>query len=122
MAVFYNIGILLALAFWPEGAKELYSTFDPNFSQLFRIDLSNYVLGSDQRSARDAIAHDHHPARHFICLRHFLSSLKNKLFSFEVDNLVKARSGDEFESVKVLYDTQIPSIEEPQMEYNMEDF
>jgi hypothetical protein len=67
----------------------------------------------DQGSGLEAIAHDHHPGRHLICLRRFLSSLKKKSFSFEVGNLVNARSLKEFESVKSLYESQIPSIEEP---------
>jgi hypothetical protein len=113
MAVFFNVGIPLALAFGPGETTELSSMFDASVLEPFQIDLSNYVMESDQGSALEAIAHEHHPGRHLLCLRRFLSGLKIKRFNFEVGNLVKARSHAAFELVKASYDIQIPSIEEP---------
>jgi hypothetical protein len=46
--------------------------FHTAFLELFQIDLSHYVMESGQGSAFEAIAHDYHPGRHFISLRHFL--------------------------------------------------
>jgi hypothetical protein len=44
MAVFYKVGIPIALAFEPRETKELYSRFYTSFSEMFHVDLSNYVL------------------------------------------------------------------------------
>jgi hypothetical protein len=60
MAVFYNIGILLALAFGPEEINELYSLVYTSFFEPFQVDVSNHIFESDPRSAPDTTAHDHH--------------------------------------------------------------
>jgi hypothetical protein len=78
MAVLFNIGIPLALVFGPGETKVLYSMFYASFLELFQGDLSNYVIESDQGSSLQPIAYEHHPERHLLCLRHILSSLKNK--------------------------------------------
>jgi hypothetical protein len=44
MAVFYNVGILLALAFGPWETKELYALFSTSFADRFQINSSNDVL------------------------------------------------------------------------------
>jgi hypothetical protein len=83
--------------------------------------ISRYVLESDQVSALEAIAHDHHAMRHLICLRHFLASWMNKLFSFEMDDLAETRTPAEFESLTALDHSHITWIDHRERQPKMED-
>jgi hypothetical protein len=112
MAVFYNVGIPIAFAWGPAETRELYEMFYGGFQKLFQINLSDFVLESDQGSALQSIAGEYHVKRHLLCLRHFLASLKTKKHSFEVGNLVKARTREEFELLKALYDLDLANIED----------
>jgi hypothetical protein len=95
----------------PPGTKQLYEIFSTSSRKLFQIDLSGYILESDHGSTLQSIAGEHHQGRHLICLRDFLASLETKMHSFEVGNLVKAQTRQEFEIVTSLIDSNLEVIE-----------
>jgi hypothetical protein len=109
MAVYCNVGIPLAFAFGVAETKGLYEQLYAEFMRLFQIDLSKYIVLSDQGTALRALCDDHHQ-RQLFCLRHFLRSLKMKTFSLAVGNLVKCRTEDEFHSLRRLYEGQFRAV------------
>jgi hypothetical protein len=111
MAVFRNVGIPLGFAFGVAETAELYERHYAAFRELFGLDLSTYVLESDQGSALTSLCARHGQLQLF-CLRHFLLSLKLKEFSLPVGNLVKCRSEGEFASLKVLYEAEFRAVSE----------
>jgi hypothetical protein len=112
MAVFCNVGIPIAFAWGPAETRELYKMFDGSFQNLFQINLSNFVLESEQPTALQSIGSEYQVKRHLICVGHFLTCLKTKKHSFEVENLGKARTREEFEILKSLCESNLANIED----------
>jgi hypothetical protein len=75
-----NVGIPVALSSGPIKDTALSNTFYLRFRSLFNLDLSTYILESDQGSAFHAICSKYHN-RHLACLRHLLVSLGRKPFA-----------------------------------------
>jgi hypothetical protein len=82
-----NVGILVAIAFGSTETKELYQIFYDTLMSAFHIDLSVFIVESDQGSALKLICQSHH-GTYLVCLRHLLVSLKTREFSCELGNLV----------------------------------
>jgi hypothetical protein len=97
MVVSHNVGLPVAISFGPRESFELSNRFDTIFRDAFQIDLTQYVLESDQGSALKKVGLQH--ARHLFCLRHVLKSLHHKggRFAGPVGNLISARLMKELE-------------------------
>jgi hypothetical protein len=72
VAVSRNTAIPLAVAFGHVEDFELYDQFWVIFHEQFGIDLSSFIVLSDQGSVLRKFAHEHHFV-HRLCLRHFLA-------------------------------------------------
>jgi hypothetical protein len=104
IAVFHNVGIPLAFSFGPRESFELYDRFYTVFQEEFQIDLTQYILESDQGSALKKVGARH--PRHLFCLRHVLKSLHDKAcgpFGSLVGNLISARSQKELRLFLKIY-------------------
>jgi hypothetical protein len=109
MVILANVGIPVAFAFGPVEDSNLYETFFTTFMEVYNIDLSIYVLESDQGSALKSIA-SKYGNQHLACLRHFLVSLKQSKFSYQVGNLVKCRVLKDFITLKEIYEKEFSNI------------
>jgi hypothetical protein len=112
MPVFRNAGIPLGFTFGVAETAELYEQHYAAFRELFDLDLSTYVLESDQGAALTSLC-PRHGQLHLFCRRHFLLSLKLKEFRLPVGNLVKCRSEAEFARLKVLYAAEFRGVIQP---------
>jgi hypothetical protein len=86
----------------------LYENFYLAFRELFEIDLSRYHLASDQGLALMSIGKRH--PRHLLCLRHFLVSLKQNQFSFQVGQLVKVQCLAEARCLKEAFEAEFRAV------------
>lgn len=91
MASTMNIGIPIGLAFGSCEDKSLYERHFKAFSEQCGIELSKFVIESDQGSALKAVCDDNF-AEHLACLRHLLVSLKYSQYSYVVGELLKCTS------------------------------
>jgi hypothetical protein len=66
------------------------------FSQQFQIDLASFVLRSDEREVLSQFARKHGSVHRFF-LRHFLASLKDRVFSVFVHDAGKKHTEPEFQ-------------------------
>jgi hypothetical protein len=82
-----NVGIPIALGFVLIKDSFLYDAFYTRLKSLFDIDLSTFIIESDQGSTLPAICANSCD-RHLACLRHLLVSLRRSPFAFEIENLV----------------------------------
>jgi hypothetical protein len=83
VAVSHNTAIPLAFAFGPVESFELYEFLSRTFKTRDQISLSEFTVESDQGSSLQKFYSIHH-IRHRFCLRHFLASLKDRLFACSV--------------------------------------
>jgi hypothetical protein len=111
MAVHHYVNILVAIAFDVAETVHLYEQLYLVFPERFGLDLSQYTLESDQRSAICTFCKNH-GQRRLLSLRHFLLSLKKKAFSLQVGNLVKCRTTNECESLKTAYEREFAFVNE----------
>jgi hypothetical protein len=108
-AVYSNTGIPLAYSFARTESTKIYSIFFDAFKIFLGVDLSIYKLLSDQGSALKAVANEK-GCRHFFCLRHALKSLGTDLFSFEVGELIKAKTLEDFTSLKTEFENRFQTL------------
>jgi hypothetical protein len=104
VAVSHNTAIPLAFAWGRVEDSDLYELFFSAFSEEFEIDLSSFLLESDQGSGLAKFCRKHGFTQRF-CLRHFVATLKDRVFSVFVNQLVKTRTETEFD---VLRESQRP--------------
>jgi hypothetical protein len=106
------VGVPLGFAFGAAETVELSEQHFGAFNHLFGIDLSHYILESDQYLALCLLCSS---KGHFqlFCLRHFLLSLKPKELSCQIGNLVKCRTEDDFESLRRMYEVEFQKVTEP---------
>jgi hypothetical protein len=97
-----NVGIPVALTIGPKEDKALYETFYRVFSEEFVISLMEYRVVSDQGRALRAV-YALHGNEQFFCLRHFLVSLKLKIWSDDVGNLIRCCVRGNFERLCAIY-------------------
>jgi hypothetical protein len=95
IGISHNTAIPLAFSFGPVEDAEIYDTFLTAFRELFEINLAHFILESDQGSGLAKLARAHGMTQRF-CLRHFLATLQDHIFSVFVHFLVKARTDSEF--------------------------
>jgi hypothetical protein len=72
MAVYGNVGVPLAIAFGIAETVALDEQFYTALDQLFQLDLSQYIMETDQGPALCALC-TRHQQRHLLCLPHFRS-------------------------------------------------
>jgi hypothetical protein len=102
VAVSRNTAIPLAVAFGHVEDFELSQQFWSVFQEQFGIDLSSFILVSDQGSGLRKFAREHH-FTHRLCLRHFLATLKDRTFSIFVRYIVKVFTEEELEILLNVY-------------------
>jgi hypothetical protein len=102
VAVSRNTAIPLAVAFGHVEDFELYEQFWSVFQEQFGIDLSSFILVSDQGSGLRKFAREQHFTRS-LCLRHFLVTLKDRIFSVFVHRIVKVCTEEELEILLNVY-------------------
>jgi hypothetical protein len=93
------LAFLFLLLLAPIEDEELYELFYTTFLKLSHIDLSICHVESDQGSALKAVCIKFQNV-HFVCQRHFLVSLKQKPFSYQIGNLSKYITEKDFLTLK----------------------
>jgi hypothetical protein len=99
VAVSHNTAIPLAFAFGPIECSELYEHFWTVFNEKFHINLADFIFESDQGSGLRKFCKEH-GIRQRLCLRHYLASLKDRMFAVYVNYLVKATTVEEFQLLR----------------------
>jgi hypothetical protein len=89
VAVSRNTAIALAFAFGPAETVDQYNLIFTAFSR-YGIDLSTFILESDQGSSLTLFAKTHNIAQQF-CLHHFLHIVCKGTFCWGIANAVRAR-------------------------------
>lgn len=87
MLVLLNVGIPIAMSFGPAETIELYEIFFKTFKTLFDVNLSDFIIESDQGGELKSICRKHN-CRHSACRKHLLVNLKTNNFSSQVGALV----------------------------------
>jgi hypothetical protein len=98
MISYKNVGIPISFAFGASETKELYNKHFNALNKLLHIDISKFVMESDQGSALAAFCREHSMV-HLACLRHLLVSLKRSEFSYIAWHLLKAETPFELNNV-----------------------
>jgi hypothetical protein len=96
-----SVGFPLAFSFGARERIESYDRFYTAFSNKLNVDLSQYILLSDQAAALKVIGRSH--PRHLFCLRHLLQGLRKSKYGQPIGNLVKACGQKEFDVLCDLY-------------------
>ena len=82
----FSVSIPLGFSFGAAETKDLYELLFIYFKSKLDIDLSQYIIESDQGSALRSVC-EHYGNEHLACLRHLLVSLRYDEFGFQVANL-----------------------------------
>jgi hypothetical protein len=106
VAVSCNTAIPLAFAFGRAETCELYDSFSDVFNDRFGVDLSSYTLESDQGSGLGKFSRSH-SFKHRFCLKHFLGTLKDRVFGVYIHFLVKCGAVEQFEILRASYRPQV---------------
>ena len=93
----FNLGIPLWFSFGENDTKDIFYT---TLRIKTGIDLSEIPAESDLGSALNGFCNNY-GIIHYYCLRHFLCSLKNKPFSYEISLLVKSSSQKDLNQAKI---------------------
>jgi hypothetical protein len=101
LAIIHNVGLPLGFAFGPQESIDLYDYFYTTFRNELGIDLTRYILLSDQGAALKVIGRRH--LLHLFCLRHLLQALNKYKHGQAIGNIVKAHGRKEFEVLCRLY-------------------
>jgi hypothetical protein len=101
-----NTAIPLAFAFGRSETCELYDISHGIFQDRFHVDLSLFTLESDQGSGLGKYARSH-AFKHRYCPRHFLVTLKDRVFGVFVHFLVKTGTSEQFEILREIYRSQV---------------
>lgn len=99
MASVGNSGIPLAFAFGLGETKSLYNLHFNTFKNILGIDLTKYIIESDQGKAIESVCQENNIV-HIYCLRHYLKSLKFNEFSYSVGILLKCVSETDYNQAK----------------------
>jgi hypothetical protein len=95
--------------------SSLYDAFSATLKSLFDIDLSTFIIESDQGSSLRAIWAKYRN-RHLACLRHSLVSFRRGPFAFKTGNLVRCRGDGDFTTLKTMYEKQSLSLEKQELD------
>jgi hypothetical protein len=115
-AVYKNCGIPIAFSFGQSETKKLYSMLFDALETFLHINLSQKNLLSDQGSALKAIAKQKQ-MKHFYCLRHAIKSLGKAPFAFETIELLKCKTGNEFNCLKTVFERNFNSMITTQQDF-----
>jgi len=97
-----NVGIPVAFCFGDSENTELYDMFFKVFKENYYIDLSTFVIESDQGKALSAIC-SKYKCKHIGCLKHLITSLGLGPFSKQVSDLVSAKCDMDYETLRKMY-------------------
>lgn len=91
MASIYNVGVPLAFSFSVSESEQIYQRIYNFFQSKLNINLSQYVIESDQGKALNSFFSINN-IENIVCNRHLLLSLKKTIFSYQIGNIVSCRS------------------------------
>lgn len=91
MACFSNTSLPIAFAFGNTENANLYRLLLNTVKDQINIEFTNKFLESDQGKALLVIC-DEFKMKHLCCIKHLLTNLKNKDYSFEIERLIKCES------------------------------
>jgi hypothetical protein len=97
-----HFGIPVMLDLGSREDKALSETFYTILKDHFHINLNGYRVVSDQGTTLCVVCIDHEKQQ-FLCLRHFLVSVKRKMWSHEAGTLIHCRVRDDFQQVWTEY-------------------
>ena len=112
MASTMNIGIPIGFSFGSCEDKILYERHFQSFAAQTSIDLSKFVLESDQGSALIAICEDHHMT-HVACLRHLLVSLRFSAHSYAIGKILRCTTIFELNNALTTFSILFSKITDP---------
>lgn len=98
LGIAYNTGIPLGFTFSKFEDENLFNLIFKIFIETTGVDLSNFTIQSDQGTAIISSC-DKHGCTHIFCLKHLITSFKNKKFSFEASQLVKCSCQKDFDTL-----------------------
>jgi hypothetical protein len=113
--VIANVGIPIALSFGLTKDSVLYRAFYITLKSLFDIDLSTFIIESDQRSALRTICVKYRNC-HLACLRHPLVSFLCGPFAFKIGHFVRCRGDGDFMTLTTIDEKRFPSLEECELD------
>lgn len=100
MAISHNTSIPVGFTFSPFEDEFLYDNIFQTFLEILGLDISNFVIESDQGKHLINICKKYN-CKHLCCLRHLLANLNKKKYGFEVSRLVSCKCSKDF---KILCD------------------
>jgi hypothetical protein len=109
VGVSHNTAIPLAFAFGSIEDSNLYDCFFNFFYDKYQINLAQFILESDQGAGLRKFASIHNFTHRF-CLRHFLATIKDRIFGAYIHYLVKTRTEAEFNSLREMYRSLIHEV------------
>jgi hypothetical protein len=99
-----NVGIPIAMAVSSNEDSQLYELFHTTVAKALNVQLAGFHPASDQRPALRSVCRPNRN-RQFLCLWHFLISLKQKRWSFHVGNLFRCRGSKDFETLMTIFES-----------------
>lgn len=96
MAVSHNTSIPLGFTFSPFEDSYLYKNIFQTFLEIANIDLSNFVIESDQGDELLSVCKKYH-CKHLCCQRHLSLNLLKKKYGFEAYKLISCRCQKDFQ-------------------------
>ena len=109
-----NVGIPVAFSFGDSENTDIYDQFFKVFMENYSIDLSKFVIESDQGKALTAICTKYN-CTHIGCLKHLITSLGLGAFSKQVSELVSAKCTLDYETLKRIYSEKFANYIESDM-------
>lgn len=101
-ACLFNTSLPIAFAWGHGESKALYTFLLNTVEEIIDYDFHNKVFESDQGSSLKGLFKDY-SIKHLYCLRHFLSCLKYKDYSYELSTLIRCTSEFEFDNSKIVF-------------------
>lgn len=97
-----NTRIPISYSFGASKTKPLYMRLFSTFQKILHIDLTQYKFLSDQGPAIIELF-TNLKIKHYICLRHFLVTLKFSKYSYTITNIIKCCTLQELQNCLMFY-------------------
>ncbi|KAK8884525.1 hypothetical protein M9Y10_043639, partial [Tritrichomonas musculus] len=98
LGIAYNTGIPLGFCFSKFEDENLFNSIFEIFNEIVGVDLSKFTIQSDKGKAIESSC-TKYGCTHIYCLKHLITSFKNKKFSFEVSQLMKCQCQKDYDNL-----------------------